>query len=453
MGDPEVTAQDLALRIKALLAELSSVIQSKLSPSAAFTFSSGGAGIFGGELEADLIVPADRAIIWRDNVPADVFTISYSDVIDSILFDGYFSLTGNNGMVFFGAGGLTIADTWLRIEEAAHWALNHWGLRIGVDVANNYQTTITVREDLTYRELNLAANPINIGAGAGGINLATPAGKIATQDDTFNWADLLGEIDSRQTQAEVEAIITAECAGGETIDNAIDALIAAHAGVATAHQDAPALIAAHAAVAAAHHARYADAEAVTAMGAKGDANPLHHDRYTDAEVDARIALTDLADLGDVSITGGSMEDGLMWSSGNSDYVPLILKSHNGYEASGVWFFRPVATGQVDVIFILPIPTTRGNQKLYTTGYELGIWDADGGDYIDHIALLGQNATAQATIETDGTNWNTTGRKTNTWSSAHDLSGYESVMVEMRLQITTTTDFELSFINLLVYYSG
>ena len=32
-----------------------------------------------------------------------------------------------------------------------------------------------------------------------------------------------------------------------------------------------------------HHPRYVDAEAVDAMGAIGDLNPLHHDRYTDAE--------------------------------------------------------------------------------------------------------------------------------------------------------------------------
>jgi len=42
--------------------------------------------------------------------------------------------------------------------------------------------------------------------------------------------------------------------------------------------------------------KYTDAEAVTAMGAKADANPLHHDRtvkYTDAE--ARTAIGDLLD--------------------------------------------------------------------------------------------------------------------------------------------------------------
>jgi hypothetical protein len=37
-----------------------------------------------------------------------------------------------------------------------------------------------------------------------------------------------------------------------------------------------------------HHIRYADSEAVSAMGTKDDGNPLHHDRYTDAEAIAAV---------------------------------------------------------------------------------------------------------------------------------------------------------------------
>jgi hypothetical protein len=43
------------------------------------------------------------------------------------------------------------------------------------------------------------------------------------------------------------------------------------------------------------HARYTDAEAVAAMGVKGDANALNHDKYTDAQVDAKVA-THTADV-------------------------------------------------------------------------------------------------------------------------------------------------------------
>lgn len=40
-----------------------------------------------------------------------------------------------------------------------------------------------------------------------------------------------------------------------------------------------------------HHVRYADSEAVSAMGVKGDSNPLNHDRYTNAEALAAVFNT------------------------------------------------------------------------------------------------------------------------------------------------------------------
>ncbi len=44
-----------------------------------------------------------------------------------------------------------------------------------------------------------------------------------------------------------------------------------------------------------HHARYADGEAVSAMGAKADGNPLNHDRYTDVEAALASAALKLDD--------------------------------------------------------------------------------------------------------------------------------------------------------------
>lgn len=58
---------------------------------------------------------------------------------------------------------------------------------------------------------------------------------------------------------------------------------------AEADARAGAAVSTHAAIVDAHHTRYLDSEAVSAMGVKDDANPLHHDRYTDAEADARAA--------------------------------------------------------------------------------------------------------------------------------------------------------------------
>ncbi len=52
----------------------------------------------------------------------------------------------------------------------------------------------------------------------------------------------------------------------------------------------------HDADASAHHIRYNDLEAVTAMGAKADNNPLNHDRYTDALAVAAAKTVKLDEL-------------------------------------------------------------------------------------------------------------------------------------------------------------
>ncbi len=63
--------------------------------------------------------------------------------------------------------------------------------------------------------------------------------------------------------------------------------------------DVDTTVATHTAIAGAHHTRYLDSEAVTAMGVKGDSNPLNHDRYTDAEAAAEVTYGNLNTNGDV----------------------------------------------------------------------------------------------------------------------------------------------------------
>jgi len=153
----------------------------------------------------------------------------------------------------------------------------------------------------------------------------TPVNEATTAPVSSNWAyDHAANASvhhSKYTDAEVEAIISAELIDGQSIDNAIDSLISTHTGNTSAHHakytDAEvdtrivvqnthptgtidvaidALIASHAGVAAAHHARYVDSEAVTAMGAKADANPLNHDRYSHpAGIQCTLATGDVPD--------------------------------------------------------------------------------------------------------------------------------------------------------------
>lgn len=59
-----------------------------------------------------------------------------------------------------------------------------------------------------------------------------------------------------------------------------------------------------------HHVRYADGEAVSAMGVKADSNPLNHDRYTDGEALAAVPDASLTVKGKVELaTNGETQTG------------------------------------------------------------------------------------------------------------------------------------------------
>ena len=69
---------------------------------------------------------------------------------------------------------------------------------------------------------------------------------------------------------------------------------------------------AHTGEAGAHHARYTDAEAIAAMGAPGNANPLHHARYADSEAVAAIKAADGA--------GSTLDADLLDGKDSSDFM-------------------------------------------------------------------------------------------------------------------------------------
>jgi hypothetical protein len=102
----------------------------------------------------------------------------------------------------------------------------------------------------------------------------------------------------------------------------VAALIATHAALPNVHHAEAHTLASHSTKAHSeltgvgtsdHHVRYADSEAVSAMGAKANSNPLNHDRYANSEAVAAIkadanfpliTLTFIIDGGGSAITTG-----------------------------------------------------------------------------------------------------------------------------------------------------
>ena len=136
----------------------------------------------------------------------------------------------------------------------------------------------------------------------GDTNVPTPA-----DDDVLYWNNAASKWQSKANWVAAHKDSHDPEDGSDPLDTAIPVTVAAANAKGTSHSLARAD---H--VHQREHPRYVDAEAVSAMGAKGDANPLHHDRYahpggiqctllegdipaamaTDAEVAAAVAATD-----------------------------------------------------------------------------------------------------------------------------------------------------------------
>ncbi len=102
-----------------------------------------------------------------------------------------------------------------------------------------------------------------------------------------------GQHHVKYTDAEVDAIVATHDAIVDAhhvkyTDAEVDAIVATHDAIVDAHHakytdgEVDTIVATHDAIASAHHAKYLDSEAVTAMGVKGDANPLNHDQGASA---------------------------------------------------------------------------------------------------------------------------------------------------------------------------
>ena len=93
------------------------------------------------------------------------------------------------------------------------------------------------------------------------------------------------ELTDTATDTQIPDTITVNYATSAGDADTVDSV---HAAALEESAEIDADITAHAGIANAHHERYTDSEAVAAMGAKADTNPLHHERYTEAEAVAAM---------------------------------------------------------------------------------------------------------------------------------------------------------------------
>jgi hypothetical protein len=98
------------------------------------------------------------------------------------------------------------------------------------------------------------------------------------------------------------------------------------------------------------------------------------------------------------------------------------------------------------------PTNKGGLKFYCTGVRVGVQDADATDYVNTMTLYGMNHTGRTQIQQDGTNLTSQQSKSYSWA-AEDVSGYEAILIDLHVIITTSAELKLSSVEVLGYYAA
>ena len=191
--------------------------------------------------------------------------------------------------------------------------------------------------DSTFRIFNNTDNTKELKIDASGIT--TGITRTLTIPDASGIIELEGHthVESEITDlvhwniTDTEGVITAELVDGQSIDNAIDALILTHKGDASAHHtkyldsEVDAIVATHTAIAGAHHAKYLDSEAVDAIEAVGLATPISTDWmiFSDAGVLKKVVLSGLTSAMLTGLTDNDTTDHTLLSNiGTNSHVTI-----------------------------------------------------------------------------------------------------------------------------------
>lgn len=187
-------------------------------------------------------------------------------------------------------------------------------------------------------------------------------------------------------------------------------------------------IATHAGDDDAHHAKYTDAEAVTAMGPKGDANALNHDKY---ELPTYVS-----------------EAALPYGETNAQWFPCTPAYPDNDDAIRMNTSTLENTGSTNfkMYYKLPKMCDTTTYKLIVDGVRIGVYDADGSAYITNIRVQRVKYDTLDTHWTDGNNYNTqaesdldfTADGNNTGDM--DCEGYRNVYVQLEIVCDANAEF-------------
>jgi hypothetical protein len=155
----------------------------------------------------------------------------------------------------------------------------------------------------------------------------------------------------------------------------------------------------------------------------------------------------------------------MIGSANAEWVPMVggyqrasyfsaMNEHNFQEASGI--VGGAGTG-FELIFTLPLPTTKGSLSLYVAGVQIVFVDADINNNMTAHRIYGMSTSGSTLVYSSLTDeytlgLNRSGSGLDSYGTADDMSSYYSVWGRFDFAVDTVNALEFHSIALLCYYA-
>ena len=155
-----------------------------------------------------------------------------------------------------------------------------------------------------------------------------------------------------------------------------------------------------------------------------------------------------------SLTQAQLEDLLMYGSANAAWVPCAFEGGNvqaDYEINVTGTITNTGAGAMGLIFTLPYPPTKGSLKLYVSGTEVGLDDADASNFVTAVYVLGITFDTQAVIDVVGTNLTTIAAHQDTFTAV-DCSSYDKVIVNVECTNPNAGNLDISYVTIRCYYA-
>jgi len=139
-----------------------------------------------------------------------------------------------------------------------------------------------------------------------------------------------------------------------------------------------------------------------------------------------------------------MNKALMIGVNNRAWVPCMYQTADAATSIRGYDMRVANWNATDnwLYFYLPLPTSKGNLKLYVDAVRVGLRDADANDYVTHTGVRAIPSTgALGVIHSDDTDLNAPGEFDQTFT-AYDCSAYNIIGVILGTVVSTALDLEM-----------